>query len=57
MDLDVMKNLLIGKNKKIVFPEGDDLRVIGASARLIKDKIAQMVNTTSNINNLLLRFK
>lgn len=40
MDFEVVKKLLINKKNKIVFPEGDDVRIIGASARLYKDNIA-----------------
>ena len=36
MNLEVMKEQLIGKNKRIVFPEGDDLRIIEAASNLYK---------------------
>ena len=43
MNLEVMKEQLIGKNKRIVFPEGDDLRIIEAASNLYKDKLAQPI--------------
>ena len=43
MDFEVAKEKLRLLNKKIVFPEGDDLRIIKASSRLQKDGIAQCI--------------
>ena len=40
MNLELMKNLLLGKNKKIVFPEGDDIRILKAASRLNKEGVA-----------------
>lgn len=54
MNLEVMKNQLIGKNKKIVFPEGDDLRILNAASRLYKDGVALpiLLGDEEAINNL-----
>lgn len=38
--LEVMKNRIIGKNKKIAFPEGDDIRILRAAYRLYKENVA-----------------
>ena len=40
MDFEIAKKSLVDKGNKIVFPEGDDIRIIGASVRLLKDKLA-----------------
>lgn len=38
--LELMKNRIKGKNKKIAFPEGDDLRILKAASRLYKEDVA-----------------
>ena len=38
--LEVMKQRIMGKNKKIAFPEGDDLRILKAASRLYKEGVA-----------------
>lgn len=43
MDFEVAKEKLKLLNKKIVFPEGDDLRILKASSRLQKEGIAQCI--------------
>ena len=43
MDLEVLKQTLKNQNKKIVFPEGDDLRILKASSRLQKEGIAHCI--------------
>ena len=43
MDFELAKEELRKQNKKIVFPEGDDLRIIKASNRLYKDGIASPI--------------
>jgi len=43
MDFEVAKKKLEGSNNKIVFPEGDDIRIIKASSRLYKDNLAKPV--------------
>ena len=40
MDFEVAKKSLFNKENKIVFPEGDDVRIIKASARLYEDRLA-----------------
>lgn len=40
MNLEILKQKLIGKNKKIAFPEGDDLRILKAASRLYKEEVA-----------------
>lgn len=38
MDLfESLKQKISGKNISIVFPEGDDVRILGAASRLAKD--------------------
>lgn len=54
MDFEIAKEELRKLNKKIVFPEGDDLRIIGASARLYKDKVALPVLLGNRANILKL---
>lgn len=43
MDFEIAKETLRTLNKKIVFPEGDDLRILKASSRLEKEKIAHCI--------------
>ena len=43
MDFELAKEKLRLLNKKIVFPEGDDIRIISASSRLQHDGIAQCI--------------
>ena len=38
--LELMKSRIIGKNKKIALPEGDDIRVLKAACRLYRENVA-----------------
>lgn len=40
---DSLKQKISGLNKTIVFPEGEDVRIIGAASRLAADKLLQPV--------------
>ncbi|GMA70485.1 phosphate acetyltransferase [Leuconostoc litchii] len=54
-----LKNKIIGKNKTIVFPEGEDVRIQGAAVRLATDKLvkpillgnAQKISEVAQANN------
>ena len=41
--LELMKNKIIGKGKKIAFPEGDDIRILKAAIRLYKEDVAKPI--------------
>ena len=43
MDFELAKNSLKHQNKKIVFPEGDDLRILKASSRLERENISHCI--------------
>ena len=43
MDFEILKNKLKNMDKKIVFPEGDDLRILRASSRIAKEGIANCI--------------
>lgn len=60
MDFEIAKAELAKMNKKIVFPEGDDLRIMKAASRLNKDNVAKVIllgnvdeiNKIANDNNI-----
>ena len=39
MIIDEMKKRIVGKNKVLVLPEGDDIRILGAASRLNKENL------------------
>ncbi|UDM31806.1 phosphate acetyltransferase [Lentilactobacillus laojiaonis] len=44
MDLfDILKDKVSGKNVKIVFPEGEDIRILGAAARLANEDLLKPI--------------
>lgn len=56
MNFEIAKEELRKLNKKIVLPEGDDLRVIKAASRLNKDGVAKVIllGDVEKINNIAL---
>jgi len=60
MDFEILKNKLKNMDKKIVFPEGDDLRILRASSRIAKEGIAncillgnrEVIEKLANDNNI-----
>ncbi len=52
--LELMKSKIIGKGKKIAFPEGDDIRILKAAVRLYNEKVANpiLLGNKEVINNL-----
>lgn len=43
MEIEILKNNLIGKNKRIIFPEGNDLRIIKSAIRLKNENLANPI--------------
>ena len=41
MIIDEMKKRIEGKNKVLVLPEGDDIRILGAASRLKKENLCK----------------
>ena len=54
MIIDEMKKRIVGKNKVLVLPEGDDIRILGAASRLNKENLCKplLLGDSSKIKEL-----